>query len=68
MVFKALDPADDGPEVRIIRREEIVQFVDWVEVNVGEVPRERPSRSWFYIPGVRRSLAWLELLWNKPWF
>jgi hypothetical protein len=35
------DPADDGPEVRIIRREQVVQFVDWVEINVGEAKRAK---------------------------
>lgn len=48
------DPADDGPEVRVIRREQVVQFVDWVEFHVGEI---HAKNSWSVLAAVRAMLG-----------
>lgn len=61
------DPADDGPEIRTIRREEVVSFVEWVDFNVGEVKCARSSNSRVSLTGWRRFGVWLELLWNAEW-
>jgi hypothetical protein len=57
-----MDPAEDGPEIRIIRREEIVQFIDWVELHIGEV-YGAPNTTWFSTFGFR----WLLGL-RRPWW
>lgn len=35
------DPADDGPEVQLIRQEKTARVKDWLEVHLAEVYRAK---------------------------